>query len=73
MDKELIDEIKQTRLSDVINRNTNAKVQSEVFWTPDTLVFRNGLDNKWIIRDFGDKGGAEVVFLGQQGIRDPTI
>ncbi|TWU08015.1 peroxidase family protein [Stieleria varia] len=66
-----IAEIKSTRLSDIITRNTNAEVQSEVFWTPDTLVFRNGLDNEWLIRDFGDNGGAEVVFFGQQGVRDP--
>ncbi|GAG13200.1 unnamed protein product, partial [marine sediment metagenome] len=43
----------------------------EVFWTRDTLVFRNGLDNEWLIRDFGDNGGAEVVFFGEAGIRDP--
>ena len=70
-DQDLIDEIKATRLSDVIERNTNLDVQDEVFWTRDTLVFRNGLDNEWLIRDFGDNGGAEVVFFGEPGIRDP--
>ena len=34
-------------------------------------MFRNGLDNEWLIRDFGDNGGAEVVFFGEPGIRDP--
>lgn len=68
---ELVDEIKATRLSDVIERNTDLDVQDEVFWTRDTLVFRNGLDNEWLIRDFGDNGGAEVVFFGEPGIRDP--
>ncbi|MCA9266047.1 MAG: hypothetical protein KDA60_19440 [Planctomycetales bacterium] len=63
--------IKATRLSDVIERNTNLDVQDEVFWTRDTLVFRNGLDNEWLIRDFGDNGGAEVVFFGEPGQRDP--
>ena len=71
-DQDLIDEIKATRLSDVIERNTDAEVQDEVFWTRDTLVFRNGLDNEWLIRDFGDNGGAEVVFFGEPGIRDPN-
>lgn len=70
-DSELIGEIKATRLSDVIERNTNLDVQDEVFWTRDTLVFRNGLDNEWLIRDFGENGGAEVVFFGEPGIRDP--
>jgi len=70
-DQELVNEIKATRLSDVIERNTNLDVQDEVFWTRDTLVFRNGLDNEWLIRDFGDQGGAEVVFFGEPGIRDP--
>ncbi len=71
-DQDLVDEIKATRLSDVIRRNTTAEVQDEVFWTRDTLVFRNGLDNEWLIRDFGDNGGAEVVFFGEPGIRDPN-
>ena len=71
-DEELVGEIKATRLSDVIERNTGAEVQDEVFWTRDTLVFRNGLDNEWLIRDFGDNGGAEVVFFGEPGIRDPN-
>lgn len=70
-DADLVAEIKATRLSDVIERNTTAEVQDEVFWTRDTLVFRNGLDNEWLIRDFGDNGGAEVVFFGEPGIRDP--
>ena len=70
-DTELVGEIKATRLSDVIERNTSLHVQDEVFWTRDTLVFRNGLDNEWLIRDFGDNGGAEVVFFGEPGIRDP--
>lgn len=70
-DQDLVNEIKATRLSDVIERNTEAEVQDEVFWTRDTLVFRNGLDNEWLIRDFGDNGGAEVVFFGEPGIRDP--
>ena len=69
---ELAAEIKATRLSDVIERNTNVDVQDEVFWTPDTLVFRNGLDNEWLIRDFGENGGAEVVFFGVPGVRDPN-
>lgn len=69
---ELVNEIKATRLSDVIERNTTAEVQDEVFWTRDTLVFRNGLDNEWLIRDFGDNGGAEVVFFGEPGVRDPN-
>lgn len=68
---DLAGEIKATRLSDVIERNTGLDVQDEVFWTHDTLVFRNGLDNEWLIRDFGDNGGAEVVFFGEPGIRDP--
>jgi uncharacterized protein YjlB len=72
MDQSQIDEIKATRLSDVIERNTDLQVQDEVFWTRDTLVFRNGLDNEWLIRDFGDQGGAEVVFFGEPGIRDPN-
>lgn len=71
MDAELAAEIKATRLSDVIERNTSLDVQDEVFWTHDTLVFRNGLDNEWLIRDFGENGGAEVVFFGEPGIRDP--
>ena len=71
LDAELAAEIKATRLSDVIERNTGLDVQDEVFWTRDTLVFRNGLDNEWLIRDFGDNGGAEVVFFGEPGIRDP--
>ena len=71
-DAELVGEIKATRLSDVIERNTSLDVQDEVFWTHDTLVFRNGLDNEWLIRDFGDNGGAEVVFFGEPGIRDPN-
>ena len=71
LDQDLVDEIKATRLSDVIERNTDLDVQDEVFWTRDTLVFRNGLDNEWLIRDFGDNGGAEVVFFGEPGIRDP--
>ena len=71
-DQQLVDEIKATRLSDVIERNTDVEVQDEVFWTRDTLVFRNGLDNEWLIRDFGDNGGAEVVFFGEPGIRDPN-
>lgn len=70
-DAELVAEISATRLSDVIERNTTVDVQDEVFWTRDTLVFRNGLDNEWLIRDFGDNGGAEVVFFGEPGIRDP--
>lgn len=70
-DQDLVDEIKATRLSDIIERNTDLDVQDEVFWTRDTLVFRNGLDNEWLIRDFGDNGGAEVVFFGEPGIRDP--
>lgn len=70
-DQDLVDEISATRLSDVIERNTDLDVQDEVFWTRDTLVFRNGLDNEWLIRDFGDNGGAEVVFFGEAGIRDP--
>ncbi|MFK8110931.1 MAG: peroxidase family protein, partial [Rubripirellula sp.] len=67
-------EIKATRLSDVIKRNTTGldDIQSEVFWTRDTLVFRNGLDNEWLIRDFGENGGAEVVFFGVAGERDPN-
>jgi len=72
LSQDLIDQIKATRLSDVIRRNTDAVVQDEVFWTPDTLVFRNGLDNEWLIRDFGDNGGAEVVFFGVPGERDPS-
>ena len=72
LDDELAAEIKATRLSDVIERNTDLDVQDEVFWTRDTLVFRNGLDNEWLIRDFGDNGGAEVVFFGEPGIRDPN-
>lgn len=71
LDADLAAEIKATRLSDVIERNTDLEVQDEVFWTRDTLVFRNGLDNEWLIRDFGDNGGAEVVFFGEPGIRDP--
>lgn len=71
LDPELAAEIKATRLSDVIERNTDVDVQDEVFWTRDTLVFRNGLDNEWLIRDFGENGGAEVVFFGEPGIRDP--
>lgn len=71
LDTELAAEIKATRLSDVIERNTDLDVQDEVFWTPDTLVFRNGLDNEWLIRDFGENGGAEVVFFGEPGIRNP--
>lgn len=71
LDEDLAGEIKATRLSDVIERNTDLEVQDEVFWTRDTLVFRNGLDNEWLIRDFGDNGGAEVVFFGEAGIRDP--
>lgn len=71
LDAELAAEIKATRLSDVIERNTDLEVQDEVFWTRDTLVFRNGLDNEWLIRDFGENGGAEVVFFGEPGIRDP--
>ena len=71
LDPELAAEIRATRLSDVIERNTSLDVQDEVFWTRDTLVFRNGLDNEWLIRDFGDQGGAEVVFFGEPGIRDP--
>ena len=71
VDAELAAEIKATRLSDVIERNTGLDVQDEVFWTRDTLVFRNGLDNEWLFRDFGDNGGAEVVFFGEPGIRDP--
>lgn len=71
LDADLAAEVKATRLSDVIERNTNLDVQDEVFWTRDTLVFRNGLDNEWLIRDFGDNGGAEVVFFGEPGIRDP--
>lgn len=43
-----------------------------MFWTRDTLVFRNGLDNEWLIRDFGENGGAEVVFFGEPGIPDPN-
>lgn len=70
LDDDLAAEIKATRLSDVIERNTDLDVQDEVFWTHDTLVFRNGLDNEWLIRDFGDNGGAEVVFFGEAGIRD---
>ena len=70
LEPELAAEIKATRLSDVIERNTELDVQDEVFWTRDTLVFRNGLDNEWLIRDFGDNGGAEVVFFGEPGIRD---
>ena len=72
LDADLAAEIKATRLSDVIERNTDLEVQDEVFWTRDTLVFRNGLDNEWLIRDFGDNGGAEVVFFGEPGIRDPN-
>ncbi len=71
LDADLAAEIKATRLSDVIERNTSLDVQDEVFWTRDTLVFRNGLDNEWLIRDFGENGGAEVVFFGEPGIRDP--
>ena len=71
LDAGLAAEIKATRLSDVIERNTDLDVQDEVFWTRDTLVFRNGLDNEWLIRDFGENGGAEVVFFGEPGIRDP--
>ena len=71
LDDELAAEIKATRLSDVIERNTDLEVQDEVFWTRDTLVFRNGLDNEWLIRDFGENGGAEVVFFGEPGNRDP--
>jgi len=71
LSEDLAAEIKATRLSDVIERNTDLDVQDEVFWTPDTLVFRNGLDNEWLIRDFGENGGAEVVFFGEPGIRDP--
>lgn len=71
LDGELAAEVKATRLSDVIERNTSLNVQDEVFWTSDTLVFRNGLDNEWLIRDFGENGGAEVVFFGEPGIRDP--
>ena len=71
LDEDLAAEIKATRLSNVIERNTNLDVQDEVFWTRDTLVFRNGLDNEWLIRDFGANGGAEVVFFGEAGIRDP--
>ncbi len=71
LEPELAAEIKATRLSDVIERNTGLDVQDEVFWTSDTLVFRNGLDNEWLIRDFGSNGGAEVVFFGDPGIRDP--
>ncbi len=71
LDEQLAAEIKATRLSDVIERNTDLDVQDEVFWTRDTLVFRNGLDNEWLIRDFGENGGAEVVFFGEPGIRDP--
>ena len=71
LEPELAAEIKATRLSDVIERNTDLDVQDEVFWTRDTLVFRNGLDNEWLIRDFGENGGAEVVFFGEPGIRDP--
>ena len=72
LDADLAAEIKATRLSDIIERNTDLEVQDEVFWTRDTLVFRNGLDNEWLIRDFGDNGGAEVVFFGEPGIRDPN-
>ena len=72
LDAGLAAEIQATRLSDVIERNTDLEVQDEVFWTRDTLVFRNGLDNEWLIRDFGDHGGAEVVFFGEPGIRDPN-
>lgn len=71
LEEDLAAEIKATRLSDVIERNTDLDVQDEVFWTRDTLVFRNGLDNEWLIRDFGENGGAEVVFFGEAGIRDP--
>ncbi|MCA9211752.1 MAG: hypothetical protein KDB27_01710, partial [Planctomycetales bacterium] len=71
LDPDLAAEIKATRLSDIIERNTDLDVQDEVFWTRDTLVFRNGLDNEWLIRDFGKHGGAEVVFFGEPGIRDP--
>jgi peroxidase len=70
LEEDLAGEIKATRLSDVIERNTDLDVQDEVFWTRDTLVFRNGLDNEWLIRDFGENGGAEVVFFGEPGIRD---
>lgn len=72
LDSELVAEIKSTRLSDVIRRNSSAVVQDEVFWTPDALVFRNNLDNEWLIRDFGDNGGVEVVFFGVPGVRDPN-
>ncbi|MFT5528307.1 MAG: Ca2+-binding RTX toxin-like protein, partial [Pirellulaceae bacterium] len=72
LEADLAAEIKATRLSDVIERNTNLDVQDEVFWTRDTLVFRNGLDNEWLIRDFGENGGVEVVFFGEPGIRDPN-
>ena len=74
MDANLIAEVKATRLSDVIKRNTVGldDVQEEVFWTRDTLVFRNNLDNEWLIRDHGDNGGAEVVFFGQPGTREPS-
>ena len=65
LDDDMAAEIRATRLSDVIERNTELQVQDEVFWTRDTLVFRNGLDNEWLIRDFGDNGGAEVVFFGE--------
>ncbi len=68
---DLVAEIQATRLSDVIERNTDLDVQDEVFWTRDTLVFRNGLDNEWLIRDYGENGGAEVVFFGEPGVRDP--
>lgn len=71
LDADMIAEIKSTRLSDVIRRNSSAEVQDEVFWTPDALVFRNNLDNEWLIRDFGTNGGVEVVFVGVPGVRDP--
>ncbi len=74
LDAKTAAEIKATRFSDVIRRNTTglSDVQNEVFWTRDTLVFRNGLDNEWLIRDTGSLGGAEVVFFGNQGERDPN-
>ena len=70
LDDQTIAKIKATRLSEVIEQNTDLDVQDEVFWTRDTLVFRNGLDNEWLIRDFGEQGGAEVVFFGEPGVRD---
>ena len=41
-DADLVAEISATRLSDVIERNTTADVQDEVFWTRDTIIHVDG-------------------------------